>query len=206
MKSASLNKRERLFIFAVILLTFGSILHKLLISPELNHIDAAYFQLDSQQNLLKIRAEKIQYHSILNAKVQKLRMAITEAREVLFSKDEAADFLRLLTQMINNTGNVLITMKPCDMKDLSSNAATVQGSKQEKQTSEIQNERSYKQMPVEIAIRGKYGDIISFLGELEESKQLITVSEIDIATVAENPAEVDAKFRLNLYVCECQKI
>jgi Tfp pilus assembly protein PilO len=200
-----LNTREQFIVYAVILLISGFLLYRFVVSPELKHVSAAHFHLDSQQVLLKIKTEEAQHHSILNDRVQQLKTAITETKGLLFSRNEAMDFLRLLPQLISQTGSVLITMEPRDMENLSSGGAVVQG-KQEQQVPEPEAEWSCMRMPVQVAIRGEYSEIIRLLEQLAEREQLVVVSEIDIATAEDCPAEVDSEVMLNLYVYEYQEI
>lgn len=201
-----LNTREQFIIYAIILLISGFLLYRFVVSPELKHVSSAHFHLDSQQALLKIKAEEAQHHSILNDRVQQLKTAITETRGLLFSRNEAMGFLRLLPQLISQTGSVLITMEPRDMENLSSGGAAVQRPKQEQQVPELEAGWSCMRMPVQVAIRGEYSEIIRLLEQLAEREQLIVVSEIDIATAEDCPAEVDSEVMLNLYVYEYQEI
>ena len=60
-------------------------------------------------------------------------------------------------------------------------------------------------MPVKVAIRGDYSEVIRFLGQLQAYGQLMTISKIKIAA-AYDPSEVDAEFTLNLYVYEDQEV
>jgi len=200
------NTREQFLICAVILLASGFLLYRFVIFPESKRVGAAHFHLNSQQDLLEMKAEEAQHHSMLSDRVQRLKIAITEARGLLFSRDEAIDFLRSLPQLISQTGSVLVSMEPRDMEHLSSDGATAQGTKKERRVSEMQAGRSYMRMPVKIAIRGKYSEIIRFFEPLEGREQPITVSEINIATAAADPTEVDAQLMLNLYVYEDQEI
>jgi Tfp pilus assembly protein PilO len=200
------NTREEFLICAVILLASGFLLYRFVVSPELKHIGAARFHLNSEQDLLKVKAEEIEHRSILNDRVQQLKTTMAEAKGIVFSRDEAMDFLRLLPQLITQTGSVLVAMKPRNMKDLPPGSAAIQVTEDEKQIPGVEAGRSFMRMPVQIAIRGRYREIIHFFEQLEERKQLMTVSEINIATAAVDPAEVDAEFTLNLYVREYQRI
>jgi len=192
------NTREQFLICAVILLASGFLLYRFVIFPESKRVGAAHFHLNSQQDLLEMKAEEAQHHSMLSDRVQRLKTAITEARGLLFSRDEAIDFLRSLPQLISQTGSVLVSMEPRDMEHprVRGDGATAQGTEQEQRVSEIQAGGSYM----------RYSEIIRFFEPLEGREQPITVSEINIATAAADPTEVDAQLMLNLYVYEDQEI
>jgi len=201
----SLNTRERLLIYAVILLASGFLLYRFVISPELKLMSAARFHSNSQQELLKTKAEEIQHHSVLNDMAQRLRERVTETTRILFSREEAVDFLRLLPQLTSQTGSVLIGIYPRYTENFLT--GDTDGNLEVKtKTPEEGDVGSYMRMPVQIAIRGRYSEIVRFLEQLEEREQLMTVSEFHIETASESPAEVNAGFVLNLYVYEHEEI
>ena len=206
MLMTNLNTREQFLICIVILLASGFLLYRFVISPELKHMSAAHYYLNSQQDLLRIKTEEAQYRSMLNDKVQQLETSIAETKGLMFDRDEAMGFLKLLLQLISQTGSVLITMEPRDMELLSSDGAATQRTKQEQRESEMQAETAHMRMPVQIAVRAKYSGIIRFFEQLEELKKLATVSQINIATEANAPAEVYVQLTLNLYVYKHQEI
>ena len=153
-----LNKWETSLVYVLILMISASLSYQFLLSPGWKRMSAARFHLNSQQELLQAKAEKIQRLGTLNDEAQELKIAMAETRERMFSKDEATDFLELLHQVINQTGGVLITMLPHNtMNPL-----------QEAQN--IDTESVYTQMSVQITIRGEYSEIISFFEQLTYRK------------------------------------
>jgi len=183
------------------LLAIVALLYRLVIFPGYKCMNTALFHLSSQQDLLQVRAEEMRRFQTLTGKIQKLKASMAETNNVLFSKDEATGFLKLLPGLVNQTGSVLINMLPHDMKDVLLDTMATGNSEQEPDA-----RRSYMHMPVQIAIRGEYDEIVNFLQRLEEREQLIDVSELSIATAVRSPAEVDASFTINLYVYENQEI
>jgi Tfp pilus assembly protein PilO len=184
MKSPNLNRTEQILIFAFILLTFGLLLYKLMIDPELKRIGAARSQLDSRQDLLNMESKGSQHRLPLNARVQELQTEMAAMRELLLSRDEVTDFLRSLSQSTSQTGSALTTIAPHDMDSLLPS-----------------DEGDFITVPVEIAINGDYSEMIRFFEQLQECRQLINISRLNIAT-ARDPAGVDAELTLNLYVYE----
>lgn len=180
--------------------------YSLLISPGWKRINTARFHLNSQRELLEARAGKMQHLDIINAKAQELKTAMAETKERMFSRDEAMDFLKLLNEVIEQTGGVLITMLPYDAKTPLPNAIAIKRSEEKRGVPEEDVKSIYTQMPVQIATRGEYSEIMSFLERLKKCRQLIDVSDLSITTARGNPAEVDARLTLVLYVYENHKI
>ena len=207
MKLPDLNKREQFLIFITITLAFGFLLYRLLISPGVERVQTARFYLNSQWEIQGVKSAEIQSRGGLDGRLRRLGTAISETREILFSKDEAVDFLRSLPQLIKGTEAVLVTMKPGEMQDpFPDSAGRSRGSRRKKQSSETEVKKPCMRMPVQIDIRGGYSEIINLFEQLEGHGKLVTVSEIDLETAADSPAEVDATLMLNLYVHKYQGI
>lgn len=207
MKLPDLNKREQVLIFMTIALALGFLLYRLLISPGVERLRTARFYFDSQQDIQGVKSAEIQGRGRLDSRLRQLGTAISETREVLFSKDEAVDFLRSLPQLIKGTEAVLVTMKPGEMQyPFADNASRVRGARKRRQSSETEVEKPCMRMPVQIDIRGEYSEIINLFEQLEGHGKLVTVSEIDLETAAGSPAEVDATLMLNLYIHKYQGI
>lgn len=200
MRLIDLSTREQFLIYTVILLACGALLCTSMIYPGFRQMSAALSLLDSQRGLLKAKAEKADHGRILGDKVQQLKIAVSQTKELLFSRDEATDFLRLLPKLVHQTGNVLVAMKLRDVEDLSSGSGAAEIPRQERQTPE-EAQRFCIRMPVQMSIRGKYDQVIQLFEQLDGCKKLITVSEINIAAV-EDPTEVGAELTLNLHICE----
>ena len=184
MRLPFLNKKRQAFICAVILLASGILLYRFQISPELRRVEKARSQLSLRQDLATVRAKADERRNTLIASVKQLKTEIAATRELLFTRDEAKDFLRTLSLLVRQTGNVLVNIAPENMEELSS-----------------PGEGNFMVLPVEIAINGDYSEVISFFRQLQERRQLISVSELRIAT-AKKPSEVNSGLKLNLYVYE----
>ncbi len=197
-----LNKWEISLVYMLILMISAGLSYRFLISPGWKRMSAARFHLNSQRELLQAKTEKVQRLGTMNDEVQGLKMAMAETRERMFSKDETTDFLELLHQVINQTGGVLITMLPHDTM----NPLPKQTTEQMQELQDIDTESVCAQMSIQITIRGEYSEIISFFEQLTACRQLINVSKLNITTAPRKPAEVDARFTLNLYVYENSEI
>lgn len=193
MRLPKLNKTEQILLYVLVLATLGSLLYRLAIFPELRRIKTARSQLTFRQELVNMEEREIQQRDALINTVRQLETAMGETRKLLFSRDEAVDFLRALPQLTDQTGGVLTSMNSYEMENLSSTCDVAQDSR-----------RILMAMPVQVAVRGNYGEIIRFLEQLRERRQLITASKIRVRN-AGDPAEVNAEFTLNLYVYEYQE-
>ena len=205
MNSLNLNTTEQVLVCIFIFLALGSLLYRFTIVPELRYVRAARFQFDFQQDLQDAKMATTQYRDALSNKVKGLEVEIAQAKLSLFSRDEARDFQRSLSQLVNQTGSVLMTMIPYNMQDLSPAGAVDQRPGERQQTAGVENSMSIMTMPVSIAISGDYGAVVRFLEELQEYRQLMTISELKIAT-ARDPSQVDAELMLKLYVYEDQEV
>ena len=160
----------------------------------------AHFYSDAQKELLKIREDTERHRNTLENQVQHLRMSASETGGVLFSKQEAIEFLRILPQMINQTGNALVSMSPGEMQSLLLVEGVLQ--KPKKESIDTESGISCIFMPVQVTIRGNYIEVTDFFEQLEGHDRMLTISEIYLENTAENPASVDARIILNLYICE----
>lgn len=205
MKLPNINKTEQALICVFVFLTFVTVLYRFSIVPELNRVKAARFQLGFQQDLLEMKSAEAQNRNALINSVQKLRAEMAQTRDSLFSKDEATVFLKSLFQLVRQTGNALITITPYDIQAILPADEVKRGSKKKRRAEEAEGHRSFMTMPVKITISGDYNEVIGFLEQLQEHKQLITVSKLKIAT-GQDPSMVDAELMLNLYVYENQEV
>ena len=184
MKLPNLNRKEQILICAFILLAFGTLLYRLVVFPELRRVDAHRLQLDMQKDLMNMNVQEIQRRNKLDNNIMQLEEAIAAIRDRSFDRDKIANFLKTLPQLVRDTGNVLVSIAPQDMKKPSSPGKS-----------------PYITMPVSVAINGHYSEIIRFLRLLHEYKQLISVGGLKIVT-ASRPSEVNAQITLDLYVYE----
>ena len=193
MRFTKLKQTEQIPIYALIFLALGLLLYRFLIYPELERIDKAKAQLNFWQDMLETEARESQHRNVLNVSIERFETELTAARQRLFSRDEAIDFLSSLPDLMSRTGNILTTM-------ISHNEINISSDQNSNSA-----EQYFSQMPVQIAIRGYYSEIIQFFEQLQSKGQLVTVSSLKMET-ADNPREVDADFTLNIYIYEDEKI
>ena len=203
----NLNKREQFLIFMAIALISGFLLYRLMISTGVERLRAAHFYLNAQREIQGIKSAEIQSRDRLDGRLRQLGTAISETREVLFSKYEAVDFLRALPQLISSKEAVLVMVKPENMQyPLADDAGRARGTRKKKQSSETEARRPCICMPIQIDLKGEYSMIIDLFEQLEGHKKLVTVSEIELETATDSPNELDATLMLNLYIHEYQGI
>lgn len=193
MRLPNLKKSEQIIIFALIMLTFGFLLSRFVIYPEIKRIKSARLQADFWDGMMSMESIATQRYNSLNDKVQQLEVALTQKEQYLFDKDEADEFIRLLPQLATKTDNILTAINLNDTGETPLPEMAVNEAGQ-----------SFIPMPTQLSIRGNYSNIIRFFEQLQANKQLMTVNMLNMET-AEDLTEVDVELTLNLYVYEHQE-
>jgi len=202
MKLTNLNKREEMLMYVIISMISGILFYRFMISPELRRVHDASSSLHQQENLLKTRTDELQRRKALDEKIEQLKAKTAGMEILLFYKHEIPDFLRFITGLIRDTGNVMMTMRPGDVK--SPSQATTTEQKDQKSNEGLQTQATTKAScliePVEISLRGNYKNVKRFFERLGTHRKLVTLGGLSIIT--KDPEEVNTNFTLNMYIYE----
>lgn len=209
MELSDLSKRDRTIIYLagialVILLAVA--LYKFILTPEIERYRSAQARYYSQQEENKRMINR--RDTLLNEYIT-LRTKFSSAQRFLFSKIEAEDWLENLPGISTRTGNNLTSLAPKDSRSIvepkksqQTNVEKTSLRDKNKLTEEEKREQAIlagiSEMPVSVSIRGKYSNIINLFDYLERFKQLMVISEFNVAKSSKDPGQVETKFQLNL--------
>jgi len=209
MELSDLSKRDRTIIYLagialVILLAVA--LYKFVLAPEIDRYSSAQARYHSQQEENK---RIINRRDMLLNEYVALRTKFNSAQRFLFSKIEADDWLENLPDISKNTGNSITSLAPKDSRSIAEPAKSNQTNVDKtrlRETSKLTEEEKKEQailagiseMPVSVSIRGRYSNIINLFDYLERFKQLMVISEFNVAKSSKDPNQVETKFQLNL--------
>lgn len=209
MELSDLSKRDRTIIYLagialVILLAVA--LYKFILTPEIESYRSAQARYYSQQEENK---RMINRRDALLKEYVDLRTKFSSAQRFLFSKIEAEDWLENLPGISIRTGNNITSLAPKDSRSIvepeksqQTNVDKTRLREKDKLTEEQKKEQAIlagiSEMPVSVSIRGKYGNIINLFDYLERFKQLMVISEFNVAKSSKDPSQVETKFQLNL--------
>ncbi len=181
-------------IYVIAFLISGALLYKFVVSPELERYRMVRSEFNSQQ---QVSLRKLNQRDALFSEYQRLRTKADSAQKLLFSRDEAENFLQMLPKLSKQTRNILTSIVPKDSRSVSPQKP--KDAKDSQQDAELSlTLAEIEEMPVEVTIRGGYSEIISLFETLESFKQLMAISEVGVTTAREENNKVDTKFLLNL--------
>ena len=130
--------------------------------------DRDYKVKELDRQIVKKRRELNEYR----AKVTKLNSAMTQLQSVLYTKDNWSKFLH----------NIAIKAKENNLK-VDSITNTILD----------QNQTFGKVLDIDIKCKGEYGDILSFMNEIEKTKLVSVISSVELNATDNNP-QADIKF------------
>ncbi|MFH1310510.1 MAG: type 4a pilus biogenesis protein PilO [Candidatus Omnitrophota bacterium] len=181
----NLNIREKLIIGFIVALIFGFILYILLIPPIMHHHRLSHRHLNVQKNVLKSRENKIQSLSKLKDSFEKVKNEVSTNRAKFFTEEEALHFLNGLETWARKTKTDIERIRP-KSEEIVYHLETI-GVK-------------YKKTEVEIFMTGKFKNILNVFKTISQYNKLLSVREVDIKHLREDPSMLDVKFNLYLYV------
>ncbi len=132
-----------------------------------------------------------------------------EFGEYLFNEKDVPSFLESIAQYAQQAGVNVIDMKTqrfqeVDVKAmLASSTQAKKGTASSRKEAEVSAEDAKKiftlaAMPITFRVEGPFASFIEFLGYLEEFRQLITISSIQIASGKKYPV-LECSFTLKIY-------
>ncbi len=133
-----------------------------------------------------------------------------EFQNYLFAEKDIPAFLDGLSNFAQNSGINIIDMKtnkfqevkvPDSMKDSQSELANRRMEKGDDKRTKDQMDRmlTLAAMPINFKIQGPYTSIVEFQRHLENFKQLLSVSNIEIASTASKYPALECAFTLKIY-------
>lgn len=158
-----------------------------------NNLDALRVEVENLKNSLELyEKEKKEFSSLL------------------FNEQDIPSFIDGISEFAKKTSINILDMKtrkfqqvvvPAEIAEAKS--TLVKNKEQNKSNAmatqaELDQIITLSEMPIQIRIEGEYASFIKFLGYLEEFKQLLTVSNVEIAAGQEYPF-LRCEFTLNIY-------
>lgn len=185
---STLGKRQMIIIYVLLLLILGVLLYYFAISPELEHFLTARADYHSQQQkemrLIAQRDALVKEYLVLREKADQIQ-------KLIFTRRQAEDFLETLPKLAVKTKNDLKSIAP------RGSVPIVKRDPKAKDNEPTPLEE-ISQIPVSSTITGGYGDIINLFRSLEEYKELMAISDVNMNSFYENPRQVSSGFSLNL--------
>ena len=108
------------------------------------------------------------------------RNKLASCEERFFNESTLHSFLKDLTRLADETGNELNTIDPQETK--------------------VFPDPHIEQKVVMVTIIGRYTAIINFLEKLMENGKLLSISELEIKKVNDETLDLNASFRLSLFI------
>ena len=182
----NLGTRERLIFAATILLIIGYLIYILLIPPALYHLRIAKRQLYVQKHLIESKERKVKNLIQSEKAFNDLQTEIVKREDIFFADSDVADFLKNLDSWADETRNDLQAIKPLSTEVISD--------------SRFGEEMIYKKDSVEVIVQGQYNSFLNLFNRIADFEKLLGVTQVDIKYARDDPAKLNAKFVLNIYI------
>lgn len=190
-------------IYIALFLISGYFSYRYLIAPEIKKLQTVRVEYGKQKSLMKEMEAKAQNIDILANNIQQLETELIALRSKVFNEDnDVLTFMRSLYGTTSQTGNKLMSIVPMEAKAINTTTPASDNKNVQAATTPVANTPPAtlpcKLKPIEVVFDGEYSNIISFLGELENSGQYMSVSSMTISGGKEKASEVNVKTVLNL--------
>ncbi|WP_018247713.1 type IV pilus inner membrane component PilO [Orenia marismortui] len=141
-------------------------------------------QIDNTLNKVKIESAKLKKSSVLEKKYQILLKKLNAKQKDFLEQNQEVDFLLDLNDLALNTNVSLTNMKP----------------------GHISQQDIYLEFPVDITLKGAYGNIIKFIEEVKSLKYITRINKFNISSVAGSNNELEAKISLRSYSLDRKEV
>ena len=130
--------------------------------------------------------------------------------QMLFNERDVPAFLDQISETAKQSAVNIIDMRTKHFQavkvpeEISSSKVGSQSRKKGANQEQIDNKAQVKKiltlaaMPIDIKIEGEFTSLVDFLGKLEQNKQLLTITNVEINTTRDYPI-LDCKFTLKIY-------
>lgn len=157
-QAVKLNEKQKIFAFSIALMLFAAFFYLIFFSPQYQQMKNLQNQYQTERQKVKVIESFALLHPDIDQYLTELDGQFFQTEKQLPESTDISDFLIQAEQVCKDSGVQLMSVKPLPAA----------------------NKNGYREMPLEVLIKGNFTQTITFLKKLEDTSRFNAVSNMSV--------------------------
>jgi Tfp pilus assembly protein PilO len=186
-----INNIKNLHIFSIVIpiLVLFTVVYFFLL-PAIQKDNLLSAQIRKSKTDLGVAQAPIKEYAALKEDIKKKNSELAEIKQRLFWERDISKFLNELTRLASELQIEFVSLKP----------ETMPPEQEEGRESDKKKPKKLTSVPITVAFKSNYNEIISFLKRIEEGERFIRIDSLSIESEPSNIYKHLTKVKLNIFI------